>query len=46
MSQPTVEQLAARIKELEEALKPKPRKPRKYKGLPNGKINFTFMFGR
>lgn len=47
--QPTYEELAARLKQLEEQLKPKPRKPRKprvRKGLPNGKIAFAFQFTR
>jgi hypothetical protein len=45
MSEPTKEQLLAKIRELESLLKPKPRKPRKSKGLPNGKIAFRFQFG-
>jgi len=49
MAEPTKEQLLARIAELQAQLKPKPkanRKPRKYKGLPNGKYNFMFGFAR
>lgn len=43
-SNQTYEQLAARIKELEAALKPKPKPRKKRKGLPSHKINFVFQF--
>jgi len=45
----TKEVLLARILELENALKPKPksevkRKPRKLKAIPNGRVSFRFQF--
>jgi hypothetical protein len=44
-----IEHMRKRIAELEAMLKPARRKPGKSrvrKSLPNGKINFTFQFGR
>lgn len=43
----TKERLMLRIAELEQLLKPVPKKPRKTKirkGLPNGKVMFRFQF--